>query len=175
MGLENSKGITKKRKISLWMLIALGLLGIVIIVLITVIITLNIKDGTKCECNCDDEGSYTIVTEDEDELSSEEQKLSADEYAANVETAISQATTDEERAELYNAGAVDLWYYEPSSNNTYLERIRDYLQKAEELNPTMESAWWIYYIEDQLGNTERAAEYLDKAVERGFDKDGGAG
>jgi predicted PurR-regulated permease PerM len=55
------------------------------------------------------------------------------------------------------------------------ESVQKFEQKAEELNPTMESAWWIYYIEDQLGNTERAAEYLDKAVERGFDKDGGAG
>lgn len=150
------------------------LLGLcfVIILLVVVLVLVNTLGG-RCECDCEEagEGEYEIVVEDE----AEEGEISVKDYIAEVDAAINKTDDAEEKAELYISRAIKLWYVDPSANNGQMEKIVSDLKKAEELDPSMESAWWLYYIEEARGNQELAKQYLSLAEERGYEPGNGAG
>ena len=145
-----------------------------ITILASVAITVAIMTNTKCNCTESEEESeeedYNLVIEDEE--SSEEEPVAPDQIISQSNELIGRATTNEEKGELLLNRAITLWNYNPNPENDKKDVILTDLAQAETLNPTMESAWWIYHIEKELGNTERANEYLRIAEERGYDGQG---
>jgi hypothetical protein len=82
----------------------------------------------------------------------------------NIEKYISEAKTDEEKAEIYTRFA--LVTYKTYENGNALDEILDYLYKAEGLNPTAESAMNIVVVEKIKGNSFYADIYEKEAYKR---------
>ncbi|MBR3052202.1 hypothetical protein IKG60_01090 [Candidatus Saccharibacteria bacterium] len=148
--------------------VLIAALCFVIVLLIVAIVIINVNG----RCECDDTAGYTLETEDEEE--SAEQNLTADEIA-ELGQQIEAAETPAEKAELLMERAIRLWYDTPSNDEKRFDEIIADLEDAEALNPTMTTAWWLYYVTEAKGDHERAAEYLDLAKKRGYDEDMGAG
>lgn len=95
-------------------------------------------------------------------------------YLAETDKQIESITSSEEKAYIYKKRAFDL-YKEMEKGEDLSKLILADVYKAEEINPTIDSAYNIYYFEDKIGSKEKANEYLRIAEERGFDKKKGRG
>ena len=168
MDSNSSVTVGRKKRGNSWLIVLLFVLGVAIIGLVVAIVVVNINNGNTCGENCEnsEEAEVEDETDEEDDEYPEVWEKTPEEYIENLEIILSQPLSDKDRAEHYFNGAVDLWYFEPSSDNKYIGRILESLQKVEELNPTSESAWWISYIEDQRGNSEVAEKYFNISQER---------
>lgn len=83
---------------------------------------------------------------------------------------IENAQTDEEKSNLYRFLATELYHAlaNDNQNSQYIELMLQSAHKADDFNPTIDTAYTIYLCEDKFGDKEVAIEYLNLAKERGL-------
>lgn len=110
----------------------------------------------------------------ENDYYDELKKVSVQDYVSEMNSKIEAATSDDQRRDLYVEKAINLQYFDFDRDEMLNIVLKD-LYMAEEISPNMNTAFWIYYYEDQAGNNSAAEEYLKKAQERGYDESKGEG
>ncbi|MBR3172372.1 hypothetical protein IKF21_00395 [Candidatus Saccharibacteria bacterium] len=109
----------------------------------------------------------------EEEL--EESYKDLDDYYKEMDEKIAQAETEEEKAQLYTERAEELEARQASEEQDLTEMILADLYRAEEIAPDANTAWMIFAAENDLGNEEKAMEYLNIAKDRGYKEEEGNG
>ena len=90
-------------------------------------------------------------------------------YIAETNESIANATSDEEKAILYATIAASIYNNTRDYNDSvFREQILENAYMAEELFPTAGTAHMVYIYESRFGNQEKAKYYYDLAIERGY-------
>lgn len=152
-------------------------LCVVAVVLVAAIVVVNLQSGQGEQSSGEEVNGSKVVENDveREEVSidsngsyyDELNKMPVDEYMAEMGTKIDAAETDEEKGNLYLERGSNLRYLQIDEKELADLALKDFY-KAEELSPSRDSALGIYHYEEEAGNTERAKEYLQKAIDRGY-------
>ncbi len=94
-------------------------------------------------------------------------------YIMEVDNKINETENNQEKAALYSerAGYVSV-YAEDWEDDKLKEIVLADAYKAEELNPTAETAYSIYFYEREFGNKEKSDYYYNLSTERGMKHEG---
>ena len=152
--ISKGEGITGDNKALVGVLIALCSVMVLLIGGI-VVVKINQNDDVEPE----------LVYEEEDvELTP---KSSLEEYMNETNEQLNNAATNEEKAIIYTDRAAELLDRHLDGEGDYSEQILADAYKAEELDPSGDTAYAIYMYERELGSKKKANEYLKIAEERG--------
>ena len=86
-----------------------------------------------------------------------------------LDSALSQAKTDQEKAEVYTVKA-NLVFSNTDADNTSSQKAKDaldYAREAEQLNPTQVNILSLASLEESAGNIENAIKYYQMYIDRG--------
>lgn len=140
----------------------LSVLAVVFIAAIIIgggIIVKNIQESEKPGKIAD------LVGQKTDDVQEVRQKYLAesDEYYNAMQEIIDGAEYDEAKAELLLMRAEDLYN---CGDIDHINKAKEDAYKSEQLNPTINSAYWISVIEKKIGNDDKAEEYSKIQTER---------